>query len=132
MQPHEIASTHRQKTGINGSFLQKFSDSVDKGNIPTPTPIPQSHSIGISTAFRRWSVCVSARPYTVICVTTIFALIWGTAFVLQFEQELDNDDLFTPTNAESKHAKAYVENLYGSYTSRVIHRRPIFLLESWA
>lgn len=76
---------------------------------------------GIAKAFRRWSEFVSRRPYAVIVFTTVFALIWGFAFMLQFEQERDHDDLFTPDDARSFDDKAYVDEVYGAYTARVCH-----------
>jgi len=54
----------------------------------------------------------------VICFSTIFALVWTIAFFALFEQERDSDDLFTPDDAESFDDKEYVDEIYGSYTSR--------------
>lgn len=54
-----------------------------------------------------------------ISFTTIFALMWGAAFFIVFKQELNMDDLWTPTGAQSFDDRDYVESIYGAYTGRV-------------
>jgi len=104
MEPTEsrLDDAANAKPTQNG-FLKNLSDRVYQG---------------IAKGFRRWSVLVSARPHTVICVSMIFAVIWGVAFMMQFKQELDYDDLFTPENARSFDDMEYVDEVYGSYSHR--------------
>lgn len=75
--------------------------------------------LGIARGFRRWGTFVSAKPYTVICFTTVFAAVWAVTFFALYKQEGDSEDLFTPQDSSSFDDKDYVEATYGAYNSRV-------------
>ena len=112
------AAETEQNRGSLSSFLQRLSDSVDKGDTTSVLTL-QTRSVGIARSFRWWAGVVSARPYAVISITTIVGVLLAVAFVGLFEEEKDSDDLFTPDDASSFNDMDYVDQFYGSYTARV-------------
>ncbi|GMH36708.1 hypothetical protein BSKO_04581 [Bryopsis sp. KO-2023] len=110
----EIENPNKAADGPKKSVLVRFSESVDSG---------------IANYFERHGRFVARRPYTVIISSFVFSLLCAAAFFLLLEQELDGEDLYTPSNAQSFDDRKFVTEVYGepSLQTRVLLTKDVDL-----
>lgn len=78
-------------------------------------------SAGISSAFDRLGRLTAQWPYTILIVSTLFTVGCGLCFLFLFQQELDNEDLYTPPNAQSFRDMDFVVDTFGEPGEEVGH-----------
>lgn len=74
----------------------------------------------IALTFAKLGRCVAKWPYTILGVCLLFTVGCGVCFGFLFEQELDNEDLYTPTNAQSFSDMHFVVNTFGQPGEEVV------------
>lgn len=82
----------------------------------------QVDAAGISRAFDGLGRVTARWPYTVLAVSILFTVGCGLCYLFLFEQELDNEDLYTPSNAQSFKDMDFVVDTFGEPGEEVATR----------
>lgn len=75
---------------------------------------------GISGSMEGLGRAVARRPYLVISLSVIFAVVWGTVFACFSVENRRIETLYTPKDAQSMQDKAYTLAEFGQPPQEVV------------
>lgn len=75
---------------------------------------------GITQSFTKIGRFVARRPYAVIIATLAVTAVLGTFIVVDFEEEKDLEDLYTPKRAQSFKDREFVLSQYSNQPMEVM------------